>query len=82
MRDIAKEWGVKTSASEKAAGGMQPPGYGPNAPPLAVAPFDAAKAKEHQKARADYLGVPVEMANSIGMKFAAHPAGRVHDGSE
>ena len=29
-------------------------------PPLAVAPFDAAQAKKHQQAWADYVGVPVE----------------------
>ncbi len=31
-----------------------------NAPPPAVAPFDAATAKRHQQAWAEYLGVPVE----------------------
>jgi len=30
------------------------------APPLAVAPFDATQARGHQQAWADYLGVPVE----------------------
>ena len=29
-------------------------------PPLAIAPFDAAQAKKHQQAWADYLGLPVE----------------------
>ena len=29
-------------------------------PPLAIAPFDAAQAKQHQKAWADYLDLPVE----------------------
>ena len=38
-------------------------------PPLAIAPFDAAKAKEHQAAWAKHLGVPVEITNSIGTKF-------------
>jgi formylglycine-generating enzyme required for sulfatase activity len=32
----------------------------PDAPPPAVAPFDAATAKRHQQAWADYLGVPIE----------------------
>ena len=45
------------------------------APPFAVAPFDAAKAKEHQDAWAKHLGVPVEHTNSIGMKFRAHSTG-------
>ncbi len=31
-----------------------------DAPPPAVAPFDAATAKEHQKAWAEYLSVPIE----------------------
>ena len=44
-------------------------------PPLAVAPFDAEQAKQHQKAWADYLGVPVEITNSIGMKFVLIPPG-------
>jgi len=37
-----------------------------DAPPLAVAPFDAAMAKKHQKAWADHLGVPVEKDVDIG----------------
>ncbi len=44
-----------------------------DAPPLAIAPFDAAQAKDHQQAWADYLGVPVEYTNSIGMKFRLIP---------
>jgi serine/threonine protein kinase/formylglycine-generating enzyme required for sulfatase activity len=46
-----------------------------DAPVPAVAPFDAAKAKEHQQAWATYLGVPVEYTNSIGMKFVLIPPG-------
>jgi formylglycine-generating enzyme required for sulfatase activity len=49
--------------------------YGPNAPPPAVAPFDAAQAKEHQEAWAKRLNVPVEQTNSIGMKLALIPPG-------
>jgi serine/threonine-protein kinase len=44
------------------------------APPLAVAPFDAAGAKEHQETWASHLGVPVEIENSIGMKLRLIPA--------
>jgi len=44
-------------------------------PSLAVAPFDAAQAKQHQQAWASYLGVPVEMVNSIGMKLTLIPPG-------
>ncbi|NUQ64445.1 MAG: SUMF1/EgtB/PvdO family nonheme iron enzyme [Pirellulales bacterium] len=43
--------------------------------PLAVAPFDENKAKEHQAACANHLGVPVEITNSIGMKLVLIPAG-------
>ncbi|MCI0463369.1 MAG: SUMF1/EgtB/PvdO family nonheme iron enzyme [Gemmataceae bacterium] len=43
--------------------------------PLAVAPFDAAKAKEHQEAWAKHLGVDVEITNSIGMKLRLIPPG-------
>jgi formylglycine-generating enzyme required for sulfatase activity len=50
-------------------------------PPLAVAPFDAAQAKKHQQAWADYLGVPVEIENSIGMKFILIPPGEFMMGS-
>jgi len=50
-------------------------------PPLAVAPFDVAKAKEHQKAWARYLRVPVELTNSIGMKLVLIPPGEVMMGS-
>jgi uncharacterized protein (TIGR03067 family) len=45
------------------------------APPLAIAPFDSSKAKEHQEAWAKYLGVPVETTNSIGMKLRLIPPG-------
>ena len=50
-------------------------------PPLAVAPFDAKKAKEHQENWAKHLGVPVEMTNSIGMELALIPAGEFWMGS-
>ncbi len=44
-------------------------------PPQAVAPFDEKTAKEHQAAWAKYLGVPVEITNSIGMKLVLIPPG-------
>ena len=50
-------------------------------PPLAMAPFHEAVAKERQKAWAEYLGVPVEVSNSIGMKLALIPAGEFLMGS-
>ncbi|MCX7385045.1 MAG: SUMF1/EgtB/PvdO family nonheme iron enzyme [Planctomycetales bacterium] len=50
-------------------------------PGIAVAPFDEAQAKAHQKAWADYLGVPVESTNSIGMKLVVIPPGTFKMGS-
>jgi formylglycine-generating enzyme required for sulfatase activity len=52
---------------------LAPPPSSP--PPMAVAPFDAQQAKEHQRAWAEYLGVPVRATNSIGMKFVLIPPG-------
>jgi formylglycine-generating enzyme required for sulfatase activity len=52
-----------------------------DAPPPAIAPFDAAQAKQHQEAWAKYLGVPVEYTNSIGMKFILVPPGEFVMGS-
>jgi formylglycine-generating enzyme required for sulfatase activity len=51
------------------------------APPLAVAPFDAAAAKGHQSAWSRYLAQPVEVTNSLGMKFTLIPAGEFLMGS-
>ncbi|NLX96489.1 MAG: SUMF1/EgtB/PvdO family nonheme iron enzyme, partial [Rhodopirellula sp.] len=53
----------------------------PGQPPPAVAPFDAAQAKKHQQAWADYLGVPVEVTNSIGMKLVLIPPGEFDMGA-
>jgi formylglycine-generating enzyme required for sulfatase activity len=50
-------------------------------PSPAVAPFDAAKAKEHQEAWATYLGVDVQRTNSIGMRFVLIPPGTCPTGS-
>jgi formylglycine-generating enzyme required for sulfatase activity len=47
----------------------------PTPPTLAVAPFDAARAREHQEAWARYLGTPVEITNSISMKLRLIPPG-------
>ncbi|MGA2034637.1 MAG: bifunctional serine/threonine-protein kinase/formylglycine-generating enzyme family protein [Thermoguttaceae bacterium] len=51
------------------------------APPPAITPFDAKKAKEYQAAWAKYLGVPVEITNSIGMKLVLIPPGEFEMGS-
>jgi len=52
-----------------------------SAPPPAIAPFDAAKAKEHQENWAKHLGVPVVETNSIGMKLTLIPPGEFMMGS-
>jgi formylglycine-generating enzyme required for sulfatase activity len=52
-----------------------------NDPPLAVAPFDAVEAKEHQNAWANHLGIEVEITNSIGMKLRLIPPGKFLMGS-
>lgn len=50
-------------------------------PPRAIAPFSAEQAKTHQKEWAEYLQVPVEHTNSIGMKFGLIPPGEFLMGS-
>jgi len=50
-------------------------------PPRALAPFGAQQAKQHQQAWAEYLGVPAEMTNSIGMKLVLIPPGEFDMGS-
>jgi len=50
-------------------------------PSLAIAPFDATKARQHQQSWADHLGVPIESTNSIGMKFMVIPPGEFMMGS-
>ena len=52
-----------------------------SAPAFAIAPFDETKAKEHQAAWAKHLIVPVEIANSIGMKLVLIPPGEFMMGS-
>ncbi|MGE0609520.1 MAG: formylglycine-generating enzyme family protein, partial [Pirellulales bacterium] len=56
-------------------------GWPADAPPPAIAPFDAAQARQHQEAWAAHLGVPVEFENSIGMKFVLIPPGEFTMGS-
>lgn len=58
-----------------------PPPTLPLAPPPAIAPFDAKKAKEHQAAWAKHLGVPVETTNSIGIKLVLIPPGEFDMGA-
>jgi serine/threonine-protein kinase len=44
-------------------------------PVLAIAPFDSKQARNYQEHWARYLGLPVEMTNSIGMKLVLIPPG-------
>ncbi len=50
-------------------------------PPVVVAPFDATGARAHQQAWAKHLAQPVEVANSMDMKFALIPPGEFTMGS-
>jgi formylglycine-generating enzyme required for sulfatase activity len=56
-----------------------PPPF-PNAPVLAVAPFDGSQAKRHQEAWGQYLRVPVEVTNSLGMRLVLIPPGEFEMG--
>ncbi len=58
-----------------------PPGNFVATPPPAIAPFDAAAARQLQQQWARHLGVPVEVSNSIGMKFVLIPPGKFMMGS-
>jgi formylglycine-generating enzyme required for sulfatase activity len=73
LADIAK-LGREIPKLTEAATGLQHP-------PLAIAPFDEATAKQHQAAWAKHLGVPVDITNSIGMRFALIPPGEFDMGS-
>ncbi len=50
-------------------------------PPPAIAPFDYKQAKAYQQAWGKYLGVPVELKNSIGMPLVLIPPGEFMMGS-
>lgn len=50
-------------------------------PPLAVAPFDADNARQHQQAWAKHLNAEVEFENTIGMKLQLIPPGEFQMGS-
>lgn len=56
-------------------------GWPADAPQPAISPFDAAQAHEHQQQWADYLKLPLEYTNSIGMKFVLIPPGEFTMGS-
>jgi formylglycine-generating enzyme required for sulfatase activity len=56
-------------------------GWPADAPLPAIAPFDAEQAQQHQEAWAEFLKVPVEYTNTIGMKFRLIPPGEFTMGS-
>ena len=51
------------------------------APPVAVVPFDAPQARQHQTNWAKYLGVETEHDNSLGMTMVLIPPGEFQMGS-
>ena len=60
------------------ADNRRPPGQ---QPPPGVVPFDEKKAKSLQSDAASRLGMPVEIANSIGIKLVLIPSGEFMMGS-
>ncbi len=56
-------------------------GWPADSPPPASAPFDTATARQRQQLWADYLKVPVEYTNSIGMEFSKSWSDSVDFGS-
>lgn len=56
------------------------PAWG-NEPARANAPFAGEKAKAHQQSWAKHLKIPLQMTNSIGMKFSLIPPGQFSMGS-
>lgn len=56
-------------------------GCGADPRPPAVAPFDSGQAKTLQKVWANHLGVPVQITDSVGMKFNLIPPGEFLMGS-
>ena len=64
LSDAKPQWTIPPSPLQK------PIYLEPGAPPLAVAPFDAQQAQQHQEAWADYLSLPVE--REIELPGGAH----------
>ena len=58
-----------------------PSGLPVESPRPAIAPFDHKRARTHQVAWAEQLGVPVEYTNTIGMQFILIPPGEFMMGS-
>ena len=72
---VAETAGGKGKADGSSTGATPIPNPPSPIPPLAIAPFDEKRAKEHQAAWAKYLGVPTEMTNAVGMKLVLIPPG-------
>jgi formylglycine-generating enzyme required for sulfatase activity len=70
---VTLTWTVTGAADKEPASKKQP-----QAPKF---PFDAATAKRYQKECAEYLGLPVEFTNGLGMKFMLVPPGTFLMGS-
>jgi len=90
IKEIAGEWRIAPGATAGSSGNDDEKGPHPSPlpkgegtkPAPAVAPFDAATASRHQEAWARYLGMPVEMTNSIGMKLVLIPPGEFEMGCD
>ncbi len=83
-RDIVLRSKVSSSSSSGAS--IEPPALNAasetkSEPPQAIAPFDALTAERHQRAWEQYLNLPVEYENSLGMRFRLIPPGRFWMGS-
>jgi serine/threonine protein kinase/formylglycine-generating enzyme required for sulfatase activity len=79
LRDVPmtarNRWSLWQSRNADRLSLGQPKRSPADAPPTAIAPFDAEQAKAHQAAWTKYLGVPVEYTNSLGMKLRLIPPG-------
>ncbi|MDG2221171.1 MAG: formylglycine-generating enzyme family protein, partial [Rubripirellula sp.] len=71
---------LEEAPSEMAVASSELPGA-TNATSPAVAPFDSASATKYQETWAQFLGVNVELGNSIGMKLRVIPPGDFMMGS-
>jgi formylglycine-generating enzyme required for sulfatase activity len=73
------KWVRADDAATKDVAGWH--GWPKDAPNPAIEPFDAKQARKHQQEWAEYLGVPVEYENTLGMKFVLIPPGEFLMGS-
>ncbi|MCC7419911.1 MAG: formylglycine-generating enzyme family protein [Planctomycetaceae bacterium] len=80
LRVLADELRAK-NALVSASKDTATPDSEPELPPVAVAPFEAEAARQHQEAWSAYLNAPVEYVNPLGMKFVLIPPGEYLRGS-